>query len=523
MMEDSKSESDAISRSSKRRRTERNLMRSQSMPCGGRRRKVKVMPTSTLAGYEELWSDPYLPPVGNVEIGQEVGREQTLRAENTYVKSLSNIASRKEAEELRKEWMENRMKQPYPPHVLPPRLEDVAAMPGSELAGFMPRRGDFDTEWDNDAENIVADMEFSPNDLPQDRQLKIQVIQVYNAKLDERERRKNFLLNQNLLDYRKNQQIDQQLPSDERDLLRRMRLFERLHTPEEHKLFVADLLKAKRLRKEIAKLQMYRRMGISTLAEAEEYELDKNRREFHKMAQLQKQQEAEKQQSAAAKHAAGKEAIHAAMGAAGDDLTSSSSSLWKKYKTSGRKDRRSVNRTGSNLSESEHNTTAIDAAPTTAKESSEENTPKHNGNVDEIKKNDDEKTVTEKTNKEDSAEEPSSSDAITSTKPPTVTFDIINSHGYELLSPKEVSLCEKLQLLPSHYLEIKKALIQQALHSGLLDKEGGSSGGVGGGNKRIMVKIDAEKRGDIVDFMLRAGWISSKVGLVNSVSTATTY
>jgi hypothetical protein len=30
------------------------------------------------------------------------------------------------------------------------------------LHGCMPLRGDFDVEWDNDAEAILADMEFGP-------------------------------------------------------------------------------------------------------------------------------------------------------------------------------------------------------------------------------------------------------------------------------------------------------------------------------------------------------------------------
>jgi hypothetical protein len=84
------------------------------------------------------------------------------------------------------------------------------------------------------------------------------------------------------------------MPTDERDLVRHMRLFERLHSPEEHKQFLADILKVKQLRKEIAKLQMYRHIGILSLAEAEKYELDKNWREFHKLAQLQKRGRSQK-------------------------------------------------------------------------------------------------------------------------------------------------------------------------------------------------------------------------------------
>ena len=33
--------------------------------------------------------------------------------------------------------------------------------PGAQLAGYMPLRGDFDVEHDNDAELLLADMEFT--------------------------------------------------------------------------------------------------------------------------------------------------------------------------------------------------------------------------------------------------------------------------------------------------------------------------------------------------------------------------
>jgi hypothetical protein len=51
-------------------------------------------------------------------------------------------------------------------------------------------------------------------------------------------------------------------------------------------------------------------------------------------------------------------------------------------------------------------------------------------------------------------------------------------------------------------LEIKKVLIHQALTKGLLDEDSSSAG------RRTIVKIDVERRGNIVDFLVSAGWIS---------------
>ncbi|CAN0431518.1 unnamed protein product, partial [Phaeothamnion confervicola] len=54
---------------------------------------------------------------------------------------------------------------------------------GAHLHGYMPWRGDFETEYENDAEKLLADMEFSPTDHPAERALKHQVIQIYNRKV----------------------------------------------------------------------------------------------------------------------------------------------------------------------------------------------------------------------------------------------------------------------------------------------------------------------------------------------------
>ncbi|EEC51919.1 predicted protein, partial [Phaeodactylum tricornutum CCAP 1055/1] len=259
---------------------------------------------------------------------------------------------------------------------------------GAELSGFMPRREDFDVEWENDAEQAVADMEFLPGEPIEDKQLKLQVLAIYNSKLDEREKRKKFVLSRKLYDYRKTQTEHEKLPQDERDLVHRMRLFERFHTPEEHKEFLADLLKAKRLRKEIAKLQMYRRLGIRTLLEAEKYELDKERRQ------------------------------------------------------------------------------------------------RDDGDMDAVQPVEDTIAIQAKLEVSSRA---------------TKEDDFAHLPGYNLLSSREVLLCQRTRLTPEQYLEVKNVLIQESLLKGLLDREGPGS------SKRALVRIDVERRGDVIDFLVRAG------------------
>ena len=51
-----------------------------------------------------------------------------------------------------------------------------------------------------DAELLLADMEFHDDDTPENVKLKESVIELYNARLDERIRRKKFVIERGLLD-----------------------------------------------------------------------------------------------------------------------------------------------------------------------------------------------------------------------------------------------------------------------------------------------------------------------------------
>ena len=62
-----------------------------------------------------------------------------------------------------------------------------------EIAGYMPLREDFVVEYDNDAEILLADMEFNDYDTAADIELKHKILKIYNEKLDERFARRKFV------------------------------------------------------------------------------------------------------------------------------------------------------------------------------------------------------------------------------------------------------------------------------------------------------------------------------------------
>ena len=540
-------------RTSKRRSAAiSNQTGSSLMGRSSSRKKLKVVTTESIPGYETVWPKPYLPLFENpilgqeAEFGKEVARDQSCKAEVAFVKSSLAANSKEEADKIRKTWVDSKLGNVGSPTVLPPRPQDAVHLLGSELAGFMPRRGDFDVEYDNDAETALADMEFIRGDKPEDKELKLKVLQIYCKKLDEREKRKKFVLERHLYDYRKYVQNDMLLPMDERDLVHRMRLFERFHTPDEHKKFIEDILKAKRLRKEIAKLQMYRRIGIKSLAEAETFELDKDRRQFHK--KLEVEQKAKAAALASAKGTTKPSSELPTGPTRTPVLMKTTDSLWKQYRTS--KKRRNSNRSVNSEKSTEETTAPKENEDKEEDKKDEKETQDVSAEGKETSEGQEMKTVDdedkekddkdkekddkdkEKDNNEKDKDEPMAdaemadaeekaeatekkddttpeSEEKKEEKPieskPAKEFDLTRAPCRELLSRKELALCERQQIYPVQYLEIKKVLIHEALVNGLLDKETASS------SKRTIVKVDVERRGNVVDFLVRAGWISRKL------------
>jgi transcriptional adapter 2-alpha len=85
-----------------------------------------------------------------------------------------------------------------------------------------------------DAELLLADMEFFEEDTEENILLKNSVIELYNARLDERIRRKKFVIDRGLLDLKRTQKKERKRSQEERDIINSMKIFARFNTEEEH-------------------------------------------------------------------------------------------------------------------------------------------------------------------------------------------------------------------------------------------------------------------------------------------------
>ncbi|KAG0380458.1 Transcriptional adapter ada2 [Mortierella sp. AD032] len=147
-----------------------------------------------------------------------------------------------------------------------------------EIAGYMPGRLEFETEYENEAEQSVKDMLFSEEDAPEEVDLKLMVLEIYNAKLSKRLERRKFVFDRGFLEYKKNQAAEKKRSPKERELINSMRVFAQLQTPEDYDKFIEGLLKEMHLRERIAELQEFRANGLTTLAAGQDYLRDKTNR-----------------------------------------------------------------------------------------------------------------------------------------------------------------------------------------------------------------------------------------------------
>lgn len=165
-------------------------------------------------------------------------------------------------------------------NVIPPLQAKVQPSHPSnhEIHGYMPGRREFEVEHENEAEVPIKDMIFNEDDGPTEVDLKCTMLDIYNSKLDRRVERKQFVFDRGLLDFKKVQLAERKKSKEEKDALQQTRPFARLMSNDDYNNFVAGLVAEDQIRQRIVQLQEYRRNGITSFAEAENFEQQKRAR-----------------------------------------------------------------------------------------------------------------------------------------------------------------------------------------------------------------------------------------------------
>ncbi|KAL1319580.1 hypothetical protein AAHE18_15G288100 [Arachis hypogaea] len=146
-----------------------------------------------------------------------------------------------------------------------PKLSGKVEPSVTELSGYSFKREEFEVEYDNDAEQVLADMEFKDIDTESEREMKLHVLRIYSRRLDERKRRKNFILERNLL---YPDPFEKSLSPEEVEICQRYKVFTRFHSKEEHMELLKNIIEEHRLIKRIQDLQEAHTAGYQTSTEA---------------------------------------------------------------------------------------------------------------------------------------------------------------------------------------------------------------------------------------------------------------
>ena len=196
---------------------------------------------------------------------------QAMPRDKFQIRKRRRIEERKEAAEA------------APPQA--PKQKPTASVPAChEVQGYMPGRLEFETEYANEAEEAVQSLQFDPGDGLNPRtgepepetELKLVVMDIYNARLTLRAERKRTIFAHELLDYRANAAKDKKRTKEERELFNRVKPFARLLNHDDFLATAQSVEYEHNLRQAIAQLQDWRHVGIGDLKTGEKYEHEKH-------------------------------------------------------------------------------------------------------------------------------------------------------------------------------------------------------------------------------------------------------
>jgi len=156
--------------------------------------------------------------------------------------------------------------------------------------GYMPKRDDFEREYDNEAENVISYLTISPEDDETDKELKAIHVEVYKQRLTERFRRKDIAREFNLVNLffskdddddddeeeiswsikkgnnnknsTKKDSLDLDFMNDKDKIGRKMRLLSQFQSEEEQKLLIDNLHREHELKQRLKELIKIRKQNL---------------------------------------------------------------------------------------------------------------------------------------------------------------------------------------------------------------------------------------------------------------------
>jgi transcriptional adapter 2-alpha len=95
--------------------------------------------------------------------------------------------------------------------------------------------------------------------------MKYRLIDIYNHKLDERLKRKEFVITRGLLDLKEQMRLEKNRTKEEKEIYNMMKVFARFSSAKEHEELVKGIIREKQIRQRIEELKDFKKKGFRTL------------------------------------------------------------------------------------------------------------------------------------------------------------------------------------------------------------------------------------------------------------------
>jgi len=362
----------------------------------------------------------------------------------------------------------------------------------ASIIGLTPNRLDFDVEYDNSAEELVAEIVFEENDSEIEIERKLTLMEIYNQTLDARLERKTLIFQRHLLqEYDKqtailNHNNGKKRSPAELEYERQYKLFLRfLPSTTEYDKFLASMTKELLVRDEIHLYHQYRRLGLHTFTDVQRYELEQRR--LRMSEKLSGSSEQSQQQMNGM--------VNGMMTSNGGGTDVYDSIFNTSSSTTGKSKKGKHAHQTSNLLDDTDPTgmSSTFGSDVSLNQFANDFSTSNGGKI-----NPNDKFV----DSDGSLPTPTPSPLHHSTnphKPPKTLFDVSVMPGSELLSTAEQSLCTDLHLIPKHYMILKDKMFRCYMTKGHLTPK----------NVRAAIpRVEFKLLTKVLEYLLSTGWVS---------------
>ena len=140
-----------------------------------------------------------------------------------------------------------------------------------DILGYWEKRKDYDVEFKNEAEIQMSEIEFRENDNNDNLYINYKSLKNYNNILDEREERKNLIIEKNLFDVRKQINFSKKLSKQDKEIFQMMKFNMKYLTKEQFLFIFESNVLEKNIKARLNQLLFYKNLGYNTYEEIQKY------------------------------------------------------------------------------------------------------------------------------------------------------------------------------------------------------------------------------------------------------------